>query len=159
MPATFPAILELVVQPFGRGNLVSDDNQWSSEKDTTTTFTQVAVESVVIDAQPRGKLVEMEFCLVCAIKAVSSATADIGIVWYAKDKDKTNWVVLYEEEVADLGTTYIEKTAIGFFPVELGQLEKLPVEVKLAVACNELNEGRAKIKASSFVRLVWSVEG
>ena len=157
---TFPAVFDITQHPFGQGALTSDGVQWSTEVDTTTANTDVVVGTAEIDARPKAKMSEVEFSLTAAFKAVSSATADLIWKWQARQVGKTNWVDLHAAVTeTNIGTTYVERTRKGYYPVTPGKLEDIPIEVRLILQCNEANEGRAKIKNSSYARLVWSSEG
>jgi hypothetical protein len=56
----------------------------------------------------------------------------------------------------DIGTTYKSRTRSGYFTPE-ANFQNVPFEVRLILQCNELNEGRARVKNSSYVRVVYRV--
>jgi len=149
------AVVEHSEYPLAKGNLTSDGVQWSGEVDTTTAGTDVEVESVTIKPPALGALIEVEFGLTAAFRAVSSATADLIYKWQARNQGGT-WVDLHGAVTkADIGTTYVEETRSGRFqPVT--NFDSLPFEVRLIIQCNEANQGRAKVKNSSYVRVVYS---
>jgi hypothetical protein len=149
------AVIEHTGYPFAKGNLTSDGIQWSAEKDTTTADTDVEVESIVIKPPALGKMIDVEFGLTAAFRAVSSATADLTYKWQARNKGGT-WVDLHSAVTkTDIGTTYVEESRSGRFKT-VANFDSLPFEVRLIVQCNEDNEGRAKIKNSSYVRVKYS---
>jgi len=149
------AVIEHTEYPFAKGNLTSDGIQWSAEVDTTTADTDVEVENVLIKPPALGAVLEFEFGLTAAFRAVSSATADLIYKWQARNKGGT-WVDLHSAVTkTDIGTTYVEETRSGRFkPVT--NFDSLPFEVRLIIQCNEANEGRAKIKNSTYVRVIYS---
>ena len=149
------AVIEHTEYPFAKGDLTADGVQWSSEVDTTTADTDVEVESVTVQPPALGALVEVEFGLTAAFRAVSSGTADLIYKWQARNKGGT-WVDLHSAVTkTDIGTTYVEETRSGrFLPV--ANFNSLPFEVRLIIQCNEANEGRAKVKNSSYVKVVYS---
>jgi hypothetical protein len=148
-------VVEHTEYPFAKGNLTSDGIQWSAEKDTTTADVDVEVESVTIKPPALGELIEVEFGLTAAFRAVSSSTADLIYKWQARNKGGT-WVDLHSAVTkTDIGTTYVEETRSGRFKT-VANFDSLPFEVRLIIQCNEANEGRAKIKNSSFVRVKYS---
>lgn len=150
------AVIEHTEYPFAKGNLTSDGIQWSAEKDTTTPDTDVEVESVTIKPPSLGAIIEVEFGLTAAFKAVSSATADLTYKWQARNKGGT-WIDLHSAVTkTDIGTTYVEETRSGRFK-PLTNFDSLPFEVRLVIQCNEANEGRAKVKNSSYIRVKYSV--
>ena len=155
------AIVEHVEFPFGKGDLTSDGIQWCTAVATTDADTDVEVESVDINPAIRGRLIEMEFGLTAAFQAVSSATADLKYTWQARNKrvgrhDANAWQNLVGQVTkTDIGTTYVEETYSGRKTVVNGQLDECPIEVRLVIQCNEASEGRAKVKNSSYVRLVY----
>jgi len=149
------AVIEHTEYPFAKGNLTSDGIQWSDEKDTTTADTDVEVESVTIKPPALGAVLEVEFGLTAAFRAVSSATADLIYKWQARNKGGT-WVDLHSAVTkTDIGTTYVEETRSGRFKL-VANFDSLPFEVRLIIQCNEANEGRARIKNSSYVRVKYS---
>jgi len=148
-------VVEHTEYPFAKGNLTSDGIQWSAEKDTTTADVDVEVESVTIKPPALGELIEVEFGLTAAFRAVSSSTADLTYKWQARNKGGT-WVDLHSAVTkTDIGTTYVEETRSGRFETA-ANFDSLPFEVRLLIQCNEANEGRAKVKSSSYVRVKYS---
>ncbi len=151
-----PTVVEHTEHPFARGDLTSDGIQWSAEKDTVTADTDVVVESVTIRPPALGEVLEIEFGLTAAFRAVSSSTADLIYKWQARNKGGT-WVALHSAVTkTNIGTTYVEETRSGRFQAE-SNFNSLPFEVRLSVQCNEADEGRAKVKNSSYVRVKYSV--
>ena len=149
------AVIEHTEYPFAKGNLTGDGIQWSAEVDTTTSDTDVEVESVTIKPPALGDLLEIEFGLTAAFRAVSSATADLTYKWQARNKGGT-WVDLHSAVTkTDVGTTYVEETRSGRFKT-VTNFDALPFEVRLIIQCNEANEGRARVKNSSYVRVKYS---
>lgn len=149
------AVIEHTEYPFAKGDLTADGIQWSVEKDTTTADVDVEVESVTIKPPALGGMVEVEFGLTAAFRAVSSATADLTYKWQARNEGGT-WVDLHGAVTkADIGTTYVEETRSGRFQLE-ANFSSLPFEVRLIIQCNEANEGRAKVKNSSYIRIKYA---
>jgi len=149
------AVIEHTEYPFARGDLTADGIQWSAEVDTTTADTDVEVESVTIKPPALGEMIEVEFGLTAAFRAVSSSTADLTYKWQARNKGGT-WVDLHSAVTkTDIGTTYVEETRSGRIKM-VANFDSLPFEVRLIIQCNEANEGRAKIKNSSYVRVQYS---
>ena len=149
------AVIEHTEYPFAKGDLTADGIQWSAEKDTTTVDTDVEVESITINPPALGEMLKVEFGLTAAFRTVSSATADLTYKWQARNKGGT-WVDLHSVVTkTDIGTTYVEETRSGRFKL-VANFDSLPFEVRLIIQCNEANEGRAKIKNSSYVRVKYS---
>lgn len=149
------AVIEHAEYPLAKGDLTADGIQWSDEVDTTTADVDVEVESVTIKPPALGAMIEVEFGLTAALRAVSSATADLTYKWQARNKGGT-WVDLHSAVTkTDIGTTYVEETRSGRFKL-VASFDSLPFEIRLIIQCNEANEGRAKIKNSSYVRVKYS---
>ena len=149
------AVIEHSDYPFAKGDLTADGIQWSVEKDTTTEDTDVEVESVTIKPPALGEMIEVEFGLTAAFRAVSSGTADLKYKWQARNKGGT-WVDLHSQVTKEnIGTTYVEETRSGRFQT-VANFDSLPFEVRLVIQCNEASEGRAKIKNSSYVRVKYA---
>ncbi|GAI12171.1 unnamed protein product, partial [marine sediment metagenome] len=53
-------------------------------------------------------------------------------------------------------TTYKSRTRSGYFTPE-ADFQDVPFEVRLILQCNELDEGRARVKNSSYVRVIYRV--
>ena len=149
------AVIEHAEYPFARGNLTADGIQWSAEADTAAPDTDTEVESAIIRPPALGKIMEIEFGLTAAFRAVSSATADITYKWQSRNKGG-QWVDLHAAVTkTDIGAAYIEESRSGrFAPVT--NLDSLPFEVRLVIQCNEAGEGRARIKNSSYVRVKYA---
>ena len=149
------AVIEHMEYPFAKGDLTSDGVQWSAEVDTTTPDTDVEVECVNIRPPALGELLEVEFGLTAAFRAVSSGTADLTYKWQARNKGGA-WVDLHSAVTkTNIGTSYIEETRSGRFQM-VGNFNSLPFEVRLVIQCNEANEGRAKVKNSSYIRIKYA---
>jgi hypothetical protein len=149
------AVVEHMEYPFAKGDLTADGIQWSAEVETTTPDTDVEVESVAIRPPALGGVLEVEFGLTAAFRAVSSATADLTYKWQARNEGGT-WVDLHNAVTkADIGTSYVEETRSGRFKM-VSNFNALPFEIRLVIQCNEANEGRAKVKNSSYVRLKYA---
>ena len=149
------AVVEHNEYPFSKGDLTADGIQWSDEVDTTTVDTDVEVESVTIKPPALGAIIEVELGLTAAFRAVSSATADLTYKWQARNQGGT-WVDLHSAVTkTDIGTTYVEETRSGRFK-PAANFDAIPFEVRLVIQCNEANEGRAKIKNSSYVRIKYA---
>jgi len=149
------AVIEHMEYPFAKGDLTSDGVQWSVEVDTTTPDTDVEVECVNIRPPALGELLEVEFGLTAAFRAVSSGTADLTYKWQARNRGGA-WVDLHSAVTkTNIGTSYIEETRSGRFQM-VGNFNSLPFEVRLVIQCNEANEGRAKVKNSSYIRIKYA---
>ena len=148
-------VVEHTEYPFAKGDLTADGIQWSAETDTGLADTDVAVESVTIRPPALGALLEVEFGLTAVFKAISSATADLSYRWQARDKGGT-WVDLHGAVTkTDIGTTYVEETRSGRFrPV--ADFDSLPFEVRLVIRSSEADQGRARVKNSSYVRVKYA---
>ena len=138
------------------GALTEDGIQYSSEVSTGAADTDVTVLSKLINPVLEGRILLVEFGLTADFKAVSSGTADLIWKWQARNKDGT-WVDLHSAVTeTDIGTTYKSRTRSGYFTPE-ANFQDVPFEVRLILQCNELNEGRARVKNSSYVRVIYRV--
>ncbi len=138
------------------GVLTEDGIQYSSEVTTGAADTDVTVLSKLINPVLEGGVLLVEFGLTADFKAVSSGTADLIWKWQARNKDGT-WVDLHSAITeTDIGTTYQSRTRSGYFTPE-ANFQNVPFEVRLILQCSELNEGRARVKNSSYVRVIYRV--
>lgn len=149
------AVIEHTEYPFAKGDLTADGVQWSAEVDTTTPDTDVEVESATLKPPALGEVLEVEFGLTAAFRAVSSGTADVTYKWQARNQGGT-WVDLHSAVTkTDIGTSYVEETRSGRFQM-VSNFNALPFEVRLVIQCNEASEGRARVKNSSYVRVKYA---
>ena len=138
------------------GELTANGVQYSDEVTTGDANVDVDALSKLIDPVLEGRVILVEFGLTAEFKAVSSATADLSWKWQARNKDGT-WVDLHSAITeTDIGTTYVSRTRSGYF-TPVANLQNVPFEVRLLLQCNEANQGRAKVKNSSYVRVVYRV--
>ena len=156
-------ILDWIQHPFGTGVLTSDGVQWTTAVDTTTADTDVVIatatiEPITIGGGPggQGTILEVEFGLTAGLKAVSSATADLIWKWQARNKDGT-WVNLHTAVTeTNIGTTEVERTRSGRFTPETN-FNAMPCDIKLILQCNETNEGRGRVKNSSYIKVTYRI--
>ncbi len=149
------AVIEHSEHPLSKGDLTADGIQWSDEKDTTTADVDVEVASVIIKPPALAEMIEVEFGLTAAFRAVSSATADLIYKWQARNKGGS-WVDLHSAVTkTNIGTTYVEETRSGCFKT-VANFNSLPFEIRLIIQCNEANEGRARVKNSSYVKVEYA---
>ena len=128
--------------------------QWSTAVDTTTADTYVTVLSKTIEPGIQGDLLWLELGLTCGLRAVTSATADLIWKWQARNKGGT-WVDLHTAVTeTNIGTTEVERTMSGYFALT-ANINHVPIEIQLLLQCNETNEGRGRVKNSSYARLVY----
>ena len=138
------------------GALTEDGTQYSSEVTTGAADTDVTVLSKLINPVLEGRILLVEFGLTADFKAVSSGTADLIWKWQARNKDGT-WVDLHSAVTeTDIGTTYVSRTRSGYFTPE-ADFQNVPFEVRLVLQCNELDEGKARVRNSSYVRVIYRV--
>ena len=149
------AVIEHNEYPFAKGDLTADGIQWSDEVDTTTAGIDVEVESVTVKPLALGAMIVVELGLTATFRAVSSPTADLTYKWQARNKGGT-WIDLHSAVTkTDIGTTYIEETRSGRFKT-VASFDSVPFEVRLIIQCNEADEGRARVKNSSYVRIKYA---
>jgi len=138
------------------GALTEDGIQYSAEVTTGDADVDVDVLTKVVNPGLEGDILWVEFGLTAEFKAVSSSTADLIWKWQARNKDGT-WVDLHPAVTeTDVGTTYKSRTRSGYFEPETN-FNRVSFEIRLILQCNEANQGRAKVKNSSYVRVVYRV--
>ena len=138
------------------GNLTSDGIQYSTEVTTTTINTDVDILNITIDPGWNSNILWIEFGLTAALRAVTSITADLIWKWQARNKNGI-WTDLHVAVVeTDIGITYVERSMSGYFEI-VTNFNKIPMDVRLILQCNELNEGRAKVKNNSYVRIITKI--
>ena len=137
-------------------SLTADGVQFSTAVATTTADTDVTIFSKTIDPGKNSVadgVLWLEFGLTAAFQAVSTITADLIWKWQARNKGGI-WADLHSAVTeTNINITYVERTRQGFF--KASTIDQVPFEVRLILQCNEANEGRAKVKSSSYVRAVY----
>jgi len=138
------------------GALTEDGIQYSAEVTTGDADVDVDVLTKVVNPGLEGDILWVEFGLTAEFKAVSSGTADLIWKWQARNKDGT-WVDLHPVVTeTDIGTTYKSGTRSGYFEPETN-FNRVPFDIRLILQCNEAAQGRAKVKNSSYVRVIYKV--
>ncbi len=103
----------------------------------------------VIKRQLRG----LYFNLEPYLKASSTGTADVSIKIEAKNHDAADSAyvtILGETTYANINTTYLSKPFSGHVRPQ-ANLNKFPIDIKISIKCDELNEGVGKLRNTSFV--------
>ena len=137
------------------GALTEDGIQYSAEVTTGDAGVDVAVLSKLVDPGLEGDILWVEFGLTAEFKALN-ATADLIWKWQARNKDGT-WVDLHPAVTeTDIGTTYKSRTRSGYFEPETN-FNHVPFDIRLILQCNEAAQGRARVKNSSYVRVIYKV--
>ncbi|MBA7670453.1 hypothetical protein ES703_78599 [subsurface metagenome] len=138
------------------GALSEDGIQYSPEVTTGDAGVDVEVLTKVVDLGIEGDILWVEFVLCSEFKAVSSATADLIWQWQARNKGGT-WVDLHPAVTeTDVGTTYKERVRSGYFKPETS-FNRVPFGLRLLLQCEDADEGRGRVKSSSFARAVYKV--
>jgi len=139
------------------GDLTDTGIQYSTPVDTTVADTDVVVLTKAIDHGLVGNLLELRFGLTAEFRAVNSANADLKWKWQARNKNGT-WVDLHDYITeTNIGTTYVSRSRSGY-KFATTNINVVPLEVRLIFQCNEANEGRARVKSSSYVYSEYTVD-
>jgi hypothetical protein len=134
------------------GELASDGVQWSTEVATVAADEDKEVLNLELDNDQVGDIANLVFGLTLAIKA-GSATADVKFKWQARNKGGT-WVDLHDYvTLADVNTTYVERTMSGYLLDGVANLDSYPLDLRLVIQSNETTPGvaTAKVKNSSYL--------
>lgn len=147
-----------------QADLTTDGVQYSTEVTTTTADTNVAAFSYTFDlgldqlgsfqSRTTRTLLSCYFDIRIMLGAVSTATADVTMVAQARNKDGT-WVNLFDAiEYEDIGTTYLEKTYKGYADLQTN-FQEVPFDFQILFQCDETDEGKAKLKNTSYFRAIF----
>ena len=147
-------IEELIEHPFTGDGLTSQGIQWSGGTNFTRANELVEVEKTTIGEGVKGELRSATFALTAAFRSASSQTANIAYKWQVRNKGKkAEWINLHDIVVKNgVGTEYQEETQSGYFKPKPG-FTSIPFELRLVIQCNELKQGQAKAKNSSYVKV------
>ena len=134
--------------------LAADGIQDSDAVDTTATNTDVTIFQAALTGPAdslKRRLKGLFFSIESFLRAVSSATADVSITISAKNASTSTWVViLAKTNYANIGLAYLSKPFTGHIhPV--ANLDEWPIDIKIEIQSDELNEGRGKVRNTSLV--------
>ena len=146
------------------GLLTTDGIQYSAEVETTTADTDVTAFSYAFDlgfdhfgqfmSRQTRKILTCYFEIHTMLKAESSGTAGVKFKAQARNKDGT-WVDLFAwVTYANIGIVYLEKTYKGYADIQ-ANFQEVPFDFRVIFQCNEVDEGRAKIKNTSYFRCIF----
>ena len=147
-----------------QGLLTTDGIQYSAEVTTTTANIDVVAFSHTFDLGftelgsyvsklPRA-LLACYFEIHLMLGAVSTNTADVKFKAQSRNKNGT-WVDLFDLVTdEDINTTYVEKTYKGWANLS-ANFNQTPFDFRIIFQCNELNEGKAKLKNDSYFRCIF----
>lgn len=134
--------------------LATDGVQDSDAKDTTIANTYITVFQATLTGpadELKRQIKGLHFSLEAFLRAVSTATADVTLLWSAKNHSSASWVNLIAETLyANINTTYLSKPFTGHIRSQ-AELNEWPIDIRCQIKCDELNEGRGKIRNTSFV--------
>jgi len=151
---------EVILHPFGKGDLTSDGEQFS-DLYTTTGDDYEAVETVKVDLPlEKGResepIVEVEFGLTCAIQS-SGASESVLFKWQASE-DNSTWVDLHSEVTyAADASALAEYTRSGRFKTETN-FNQCPFWLRLVIKSGGAGgeTAKGKTKNSSYVKAIYS---
>lgn len=146
--------LEDISLYLGGSDLTANGVQYATEIPTTALDTDVTILSKTVGYIGKADLIWIYFNLECAFKANASGTADVKWKAQARNKNGT-WIDLFDwVTYANIGIAYLDKVMKGYALLQ-ESFNEVPFDFRILYQCNELNEGRAKLKNTSFVRLVY----
>lgn len=151
---------EVILHPFGQGNLKSDGIQYSPEvTNATTGFT--AVQTATLDLPGLDNIMEMEYGLTFSVKTATAAS--VLYKWQGSD-DGTTWVDVCTAQTATADLAFQNAlTVSGRFPLTTtgflgkGRGNKSPFYLRAvsAVATSTTVTVTSRIKNSSYVKIIY----
>ena len=155
-PSIYAGPFDVTWYPDFDAELSSDGVQYSPEVDTTTANTNVEVlKFTVAPIGTKRKIIWAYANLEAEFRAVTSGTADIIWKWQARNLGASTWQDLHSAVTeTDIGTSYVSRVRKGYINLQ-SDLDSVPFEVRLIMQCNEANEGRARVRNTTFVRVVY----
>ena len=141
------------------GDLTADGIQWSPEVTSGDANVLTDVLSKLIDPVLEGRIIVVEFGVTAwfrQIGAVGNAT-DLRWQWQARNKNGT-WVNLHPEvtEPSSEADTNYERSRSGYAVIS-ANFNAVPFELRLQFRTSLAGQGRAKVKSSSYTRVVYRV--
>jgi len=136
------------------GDLTADGVQYSPEVTSGAINTWTDAPSKLVEPGIRGEIIRLEIGLTAEFIQLNTTTT-LTWQWQIRNKNGT-WVDLHPavEEAANTITSYTARTRQGF--ASLGaNLNVVPFEVKLRFQTSEANQGKARVKSSSYARVIF----
>ena len=141
------------------GELTADGIQWSSEVTSAGAGVNTDVLAKLIDPVHEGKIILVEFGLTAWFRQMgaSGEATDLRWQWQARNKNDT-WVNLHPEvtEPSSEADTNYERTRSGYATI-VANFNAVPFEIRLRFRTSLANKGKAKVKNSSYVRVIYRV--
>lgn len=135
-------------------SLEADGEQDSDAKDTTGTGVDIIVFTAKLTGpadELRRKLKGLYFSIESILRAVSSATADVTLTIKAKNSSSSTWIVILAPTLyGNIGLVELSKVFSGHIHPETN-LDEWPIDIAIYLQSDEINEGRGKIRNTSFV--------
>lgn len=152
---------EVVLHPFGKGNLSSNGSQYSAVVTNATTG-YTAVQTATIDMPGLNKILEIEFGLTAATLGASTGFTK-ALKWQASD-DAVTWVDVCTAQAVTASTSYQDTTVSGRFDVTTagflgkGKGNKSPFYVRAVSARSSATTGTvsSKVKNSSYLKIIYT---
>ncbi len=165
---THVGLQEIILHPFGEGNLTKDGQQFSTPSTTATAANAYATVGPATAWPPvLGDMVELEVGLTSAIRQDATAPSTVQWMWQARNLNPDGTVIAtglawrnlmaaYDSTVTE-STAYVENTYSGRINLN-NTLDRLPFEIQLVVLRNDTTGrlGIGKAKNSSYIKVVTS---
>ncbi len=136
-----------------KGDLTADGVQYSAEVTSGLADAWTVAFTKTINSITQGYIFWLEAALTAAFIQLN-ATTTLTWKWQMRHTLTGTWVDLHPEvvEAANSITAYTARTRAGF-PSIVANLQYVPLELRLYFKTSEANQGKAKAKNSSYVRI------
>ena len=136
------------------GTLTADGVQYLAEVTSGAADTWVDAFTKVIEPGIFGAILWAELGLTAEFQELNTTTT-LTWQWQARNKGGT-WVDLHPAvtEGANTITSYTARTRQGFASLS-SNFNQVPYEIKLRFKTSEANQGKARVKSSSYARAVF----
>ena len=140
-------------------DLTADGIQWSPEITSGGADVLTDVLAKLVDPVLEGRILIVELGLTAWFRQIGATGLPTNLrwQWQARNLGGT-WVALHPEvtEAASEADTNYERTRSGFAAIS-ASLNAVPFEVRLQFRTSRANQGRARVKNSSYARVVYRV--
>lgn len=141
------------------GDLTADGVQWSPEITSGGANVLTDVFTRLIDPALQGRILLVEFGLTAWFRQIGATGNPTNLRWQWQVRNPGGtWVNLHPEVTepsSEADTTY-ERTRSGFATV-VADFNNVPFELRLQFRTSVAGAGRARVKNSSYVRVVYRV--
>jgi len=160
-PSQEQVVFDYTHYPNFNANLAVDGVQFSPEVDTAAINTDVEVFSFTINPHNeasgfrKNEILWAYANLDMQIETLGGG-GTITWQWQAREIGAAAWINLHTPVAEATGVAYVDRVRKGYINLQ-ANLQNLPIQVRLIMQCTVINDGRAHVRNTTFVRTLYRV--